>query len=67
MQALQTTYTSKVEVKSRSLGVLFLESKEEINKLIGELTTFDRVLEKLQSGLLDRERTFVRRNRRINC
>jgi len=60
MQALQAIYTSKVEVKSRSLGVLLLEDlKEEINKLIGELTTFDRVIEKLQSALLDRERTFV--------
>ncbi|MHC5729448.1 MAG: hypothetical protein ACYTXY_36060, partial [Nostoc sp.] len=60
MQALQSIYTSKVEVKSRTLGVLLLDAfKEEINSLIIDLTAFDQVLETLQSQLSDREQTYI--------
>ncbi|MBA3923838.1 MAG: hypothetical protein H0X31_19940, partial [Nostocaceae cyanobacterium] len=60
MQALQSIYTSKVEVKSRALGVLLLDAlREEINSLIVDLTAFDHTLETLQAQLSDRERTYV--------
>jgi hypothetical protein len=60
MQALQSMYTSKVEVKSRTLGVLLLDAlKEEINSLIIDLTAFDQVLETLQSQLSEREQTYI--------
>ncbi|MBD2730266.1 tubulin-like doman-containing protein [Nostoc sp. FACHB-892] len=60
MQALQSIYTSKVEVKSRTLGVLLLDAlKEEINSLIVDLTAFDQVIETLQAQLTDREQTYI--------
>ncbi|MEH1788994.1 MAG: tubulin-like doman-containing protein [Nostoc sp.] len=60
MQALQSIYTSKVEVKSRTLGVLLLDAlKEEINSLIIDLTAFDQVLETLQTQLSEREQTYI--------
>jgi len=61
MRALETTYTSKIEVKSRALGVLLLDGlKEEINSLIVDLSTLDQKLETLHAQLLDREHTYVR-------
>ena len=60
LQALELTYVSKVEVKSRSLGVLLLdELKEEIDLLLADLTRFDRVLEVLQTTLGERENVYV--------
>ncbi|MBR8836317.1 MAG: hypothetical protein DSM106950_20420 [Stigonema ocellatum SAG 48.90 = DSM 106950] len=60
MQALQSIYTSKVEVKSRALGVLLLDAlKEEINSLIVDLTAFDQALEILQTQLIERERIYI--------
>lgn len=60
MQALQSIYTSKVEVKSRTLGVLLLDAlKEEINSLIIDLTAFDQVIETLETQLTEREQTYI--------
>jgi len=60
MQALQSVYTSKVEVKSRSLAIFLLdELKEEINSLIVDLTAFDQTIDSLHTKLGDRERTYV--------
>jgi len=61
IQALEATYTSKVEVKSRALGVLLIDAlREEINSLIIDLTNFDQRLETVHAQLLDREHTYVR-------
>jgi Tubulin like len=60
LQALELTYVSKVEVKSRSLGVLLLdELKEEVDLLLADLTRFDRVLESLRKPLVERENVYV--------
>ena len=60
LQALELTYVSKVEVKSRSLGVLLLdELKQEVDLLLADLTKFDRVLETLQTTLAERENVYV--------
>ncbi len=60
LQALELTYVSKVEVKSRSLGVLLLdELKQEVDALLADLTKFDRVLETLQTTLTEREHVYV--------
>lgn len=61
MQALESIYTSKVEVKARSLAVPLLDGlREEIEQLLIELTVFDRVLETLQTQLQDKEQTYLR-------
>ncbi|UUO14585.1 tubulin-like doman-containing protein [Dolichospermum heterosporum] len=60
MEALKSIYTAKVEVKSRSLGVLLLDAlKEEVNSLIVDLTAFEQSLETLQTQLNEREKTYV--------
>jgi Tubulin like len=61
LQALELTYIAKVEVKARTLGVTLLdELKLEVNNLLSDLTTFDRVLETLQTNLSDRENVYVK-------
>jgi Tubulin like len=61
LQALELTYIAKVEVKARTLGATLLdELKLEVNNLLSDLTTFDRVLETLQTNLGDRENVYVK-------
>ncbi len=60
METLESLYTSKVEIKARTLGVLLLDAlKEEIKQLIVDLTAFQKNLETLGSQLQERERTYV--------
>ncbi|MDJ0897864.1 MAG: tubulin-like doman-containing protein [Xenococcus sp. MO_188.B8] len=60
MRSLESIYTSKVEIKARSLGVLLLDAlKEEINQLLIDLTAFEQNLETLRFRLQERERTYV--------
>jgi hypothetical protein len=61
MRALESIYTSKVEVKARTLGVMLLDAlREEIDQLLVDLAAFDRILETLQTQLQDKEQTYVR-------
>ena len=61
MQALESRYISKVEVKARTLAVPLLDGlKEEIERLLVDLTALERNLETLQSRFLDKEQTYVR-------
>lgn len=61
MQALESLYVSKVEVKARTLGVPLLdELKAETERLLVDLTALERNLTTLQSQFLDREQTYVR-------
>jgi hypothetical protein len=60
LQALELNYIAKVEVKARTLGVTLLdELKQEVNTLLSDLSTFDRVLESLQTNLTERENVYV--------
>jgi len=60
-QALESLYISKVEVKARTLAVPLLDGrKEEIERLLVDLTTLERNLEILQSRFLDKEQAYVR-------
>jgi hypothetical protein len=61
MAALETLYVSKVEVKTRSLGVLLIDAlKAEIDQLLIDLTAFEKNLSGLQSGYAEREQVYVR-------
>jgi len=61
MQALESLYVSKVEVKARTLAVPLLNGlKEEVERLLVDLTALERNLETLQSRFLDKEQTYVR-------
>lgn len=61
MQALESLYTSKVEVKARTLGVSLLDGlKEEIERLLIDLSALERNLEILYSRFLDKEQAYVR-------
>ena len=61
MQALESLYISKVEVKACTLAVPLLNGlKEEIERLLVDLTALERNLETLQSRFLDKEQTYVR-------
>ncbi|MBC8123422.1 MAG: tubulin-like doman-containing protein, partial [Gemmatimonadaceae bacterium] len=58
MQALESLYVSKVEVKARTLGVTLIDAlREEIEQLLIDLVAFERVLETLRSQFLDKEQT----------
>ena len=60
LQALELTYTAKVEVKARTLGVTLIdELKQEVNMLLSDLTSFDRILDTLQTSLAERENVYV--------
>jgi hypothetical protein len=60
LQALESLYVSKVEVKARALGVQLLDAlKQEIDQMLIDLTAFDRVVETLQTELIDRENTYI--------
>jgi pyruvate-formate lyase-activating enzyme len=60
MQALGRC-VSKVEVKARTLAVPLLNGlKEEVERLLVDLTALERNLETLQSRFLDKEQTYVR-------
>lgn len=64
MQALESIYGSKVEVKARTLGVLLLDSlREEIDQLLRELTSFDTILTSLQTDLKDKEQVYTQETR----
>ncbi len=66
MQALETIYVSKVEVKSRTLGVQLLDAlRDEVGKLLADLTSFERLLESLQSQFKDKEQTYIRETRTL--
>ncbi len=66
MEALKSIYTAKVEVKSRTLGVLLLDAlKEEIHSLIVDLTAFDQTLGTLETQLRDREETYVKETKTL--
>ena len=59
MQALESLYISKVEVKARTLAVPLLDGlKEEIERLLVDLTALERNLATLQSRFLDKEQTY---------
>ncbi len=61
MQALESFYTSKVEVKARTLSVPLLDGlKEEIDRLLVDLSALERTLDLLHSRFLDKEQTYVR-------
>ena len=61
MRALESLYVSKVEVKARTLGVPLLDGlKEEIQRLLVELTALEKNLETLQSRFLEKEQIYVR-------
>jgi hypothetical protein len=61
MNALELLYVSKVEVKTRTLGVTLIEAlKEEIQQLLSDLTAFEKNLETLRLGFGTREQTYVR-------
>ncbi|MBD2101772.1 tubulin-like doman-containing protein [Leptolyngbya sp. FACHB-261] len=61
MQALESLFVSKVEVKARSLAIPLLDGlREEIDKLLIDLAAFERVLDILRSQLQDKEQIFVR-------
>ena len=61
MQAFESLYISKVEVKARTLAVPLLDAlKEEIERLLVDLTALERNLDTLQSRFLDKEQTYVR-------
>lgn len=61
MRALESLYVSKVEVKARTLGVPLLDGlKEEIQRLLVELTALERNLETLQARFLEKEQIYVR-------
>ncbi len=61
MQAFESLYISKVEVKARTLAVPLLDGlKEEIERLLVDLTALERNLDTLQSRFLDKEQTYVR-------
>uniref|UniRef100_B8HTJ0 Tubulin-like protein n=1 Tax=Cyanothece sp. (strain PCC 7425 / ATCC 29141) TaxID=395961 RepID=B8HTJ0_CYAP4 len=60
MNALESLYVSKVEVKARTLGVQLLDGlKEEIDLLLIDLTVFEKNLDNLQKGFADREQSYV--------
>lgn len=60
LQALELTYTSKVEIKARTLGVLLVdELKQEIDLLLADLTSLDQVLETLAVKISEREDVYV--------
>jgi hypothetical protein len=66
MQALESTYVSKVEVKARTLGAQLLDQlREEVTKLLSDLTAFDRLLENLQAQFRDKEQTYIRETRTL--
>ncbi|AGY56819.1 tubulin-like doman-containing protein [Gloeobacter kilaueensis] len=66
LQALETTYVSKVEVKSRTLGVQLVDAlREEVGRLLAELTSFERLLENLVAQLKDKENTYLRETRTL--
>jgi len=61
MQALESIYTSKVEVKARSLAIPLLEAlREEVDQLLVDLTALDKVLETLEAQLQDKEQTYLK-------
>lgn len=64
MQALESIYVSKVEVKARTLGVLLLDSlREDVDQLLRELTAFDTVLTGVQTELRDKEQVYTHETR----
>lgn len=66
MQAMETVYISKVEVKSRTLGVLLLDAlREEALKLLSDLSVLDRLFESLQAQFADKEQTYIRETRTL--
>lgn len=64
MQALESIYVSKVEVKARTLGVMLLDGlREEIDQLLVDLTAFEGVLETVHFQLKDKEQVYTRETR----
>ncbi|MCY7274663.1 MAG: tubulin-like doman-containing protein, partial [Phormidesmis sp. CAN_BIN44] len=60
LQALELMFVAKVEVKTRSLGVLLLdELKQEVDSLMSDLAVFDRTIETLHQNLKEREDVYV--------
>lgn len=67
MNALEMLYIAKVEVKTRTLGVLLLEAlKEETQQLLVDLTTLEKNLETLQAGFAEREQTYIRETQTLS-
>lgn len=61
MQALESIYVSKVEVKARSLAIPLLDAlREEIEQLLIDLTAFEKILDTLETHLQDKEQTYLR-------
>jgi len=61
MQALESIYVSKVEVKARTLAAPLLDAlREETQRLISDLNSFDKNLETLRRNLAEREQVYTR-------
>jgi len=61
MQALESIYVSKVEVKARTLAAPLLDAlREETQRLINDLNNFDKNLETLRRNLAEREQVYTR-------
>ncbi|GAB4213890.1 MAG: tubulin-like doman-containing protein [Synechococcales cyanobacterium] len=61
MNALETIYTCKVEIKARTLGVQLLdELQKEVEKLLSDLTKFEKVVENLKQFFSEKENTFIK-------
>jgi len=61
MQALESIYVAKVEVKARALAVPLLDAlREETQRLLGDLNNFDKNLENLRRKLAEREQVYTR-------
>ncbi|MCL1493642.1 MAG: tubulin-like doman-containing protein [Pseudanabaena sp. Salubria-1] len=69
LKAIQKFYTARVEVKSRSLAVQVIdELVKEIDALLLNIGKYEEVLNRLQSKLTERERTYIQetKNLKIN-
>ncbi|MEN9274927.1 MAG: tubulin-like doman-containing protein [Gloeomargarita sp. GMQP_bins_5] len=61
MQALESIYVAKVEVKARALAIPLLDAlREETQRLLNDLNNFDRNLEQLRRQLAEREQVYTR-------
>ncbi|MCS7029984.1 MAG: tubulin-like doman-containing protein [Gloeomargarita sp. SKYG116] len=61
MQALESIYVSKVEVKARALAIPLLDAlREETQRLLNDLNNFDKNLENLRRQLAEREEVYTR-------
>lgn len=61
MNALETIYTCKVEIKARTLGVLLLdELQKEVELLLSDLTKFEKVITSLKQFFAEKESIYIK-------